>query len=450
MKKFFVALLIMMTGVIYSANAVTISIVGFHSITSSSAIVDLRIQNLTIAAFYQADYGPGIDVHLYSTDPVAIQPTLDDTVSVFIPDINDPALLSATLYSVQGKVVGSISAYSAVGQFTTDACSFSPAPTVTPGNVSACESATVTAYPSGALYQWMKYVNSAWTDISGANSQIFSVTSSGQYACEVTYAGCTMITASAASVNIIPSPGVHVTFADTTVCDSAGIKFLLTVDNPAGVTYQWTPSTELDHDNIAQPLCYASDPRTYTVEATNGGCSSTAEVFVMALNKPNTNFASLITGGFMLSGNYPGTIAYVVVDGQTLFPRTGVGQNTTTHAAFDYTGTIEEGQWIYITTVSSECYEEWYFSFLGISSSEELEKNGKTFPNPSVDKFNVVLNDDKECTAVVIDISGNVVLEENVFGGSFSIGESLPAGEYFLQIFSQEGKPIYLTKIIKQ
>lgn len=438
MKKFFLVLIVAIVFALgTNANAATISIVSIHSVTSNSVTVDLRIQNLTLAAFYQVAYGVGINYNTFSTNPVVIQPTLDDTVSVVITGLS-----SGTLYSCQGKILGATSASSAVVTFTTDQCSFSPAPTIYPsGTISACANTTLTAYPSGALYQWKK--NGA--NISGATSQTCPVTTSGSYTCEVAYSGCTMTTASATNVNISGAIGLQALFTDSTICQGSTIRLRTSVSNSTNVSYSWSPVTGLDNPNSAEPLATPSAFITYVLTADNNDCSESVSVTVFPVNPPVTSYAELLPNGFILNGNYPGTISSVLVNGEIIFPK--AGYNTTTYAVFDYPGGISYGDLIIINTVSSECSEMWHFAFLGISFAE-LEKNGNVYPNPSTDKFFVNLNTDKKCIAVVYNSFGQIVSEVELLGGSFYV-EDLSSGFYTLKVL-QDGNPIYLAKLIKQ
>jgi len=440
MKKFFVSLLIVVMGITIStnSNAATISVVSVHTINFNSVTVDLRIQNLPVAAFYEAAYGVGIDYNSFSTNPVVIQPTLDDTVSVVIS-----GLASGTQYSCQGKILGATSAYSAVVTFETDACNFSPAPSLYPsGTVSSCASILLTAYPSGAQYQWKK--NGA--NISGATSQTYTVTTSGSYTCEVAYSGCTMTTVNGTNVNIYLPVGLHVGFSDTTVCLGSDIKLSTYVDYPTGVTYSWSPSTGLDNPSSSSPTAInVTSPVTYSVTVTNGICPETSSMTILPVNPPVTSYAEILATGFILNGSYPGTISSVLVNGEVFYPK--VGYSTTSYAVFDYPGTISYGDLIIINTVSSECSEMWHFAFLGIDPAD-IEQNGKVFPNPSTDKFFVNLNTDKKCTAVVYNSFGQIVEEREVEGGSFYV-QDLSSGFYTLKVL-QDGNPIYLAKLIKQ
>ncbi|MFH1648751.1 MAG: T9SS type A sorting domain-containing protein [Patescibacteria group bacterium] len=228
-----------------------------------------------------------------------------------------------------------------------------------------------------------------------------------------------------------------------------GIKFDVDVDNPAGVSYQWTPSTGLSpSSSILEPMCYPTGPLTYTLTATNlSGCTESAEVFVQAMDTSTTSIADLTVVGVEMHGSYPSTVQNIFTSGTTIQPYA----TTTFYAAFDLTQsgiTIEAGDIVYITTKAG-CVSKWQFSFLGFSF-EDLKENGKTFPNPFDDQFSVVFNSAEKCKALVTDLSGRIVLEREVEGGTFTAGENFPAGVYTLKIFSQEGTPVYLTKLIKE
>lgn len=435
MKKMFIILLITVTGVICSANAATISIVSIHSITSNSATVDLRIQNLTIAAFCLVAYGTGINYNEYATTSMAIQSTLDDTLSVTIT-----GLFSSTPYSCQGKILGATSAYSTVQTFTTESCIFSPAPTIYPsGTVSACANTTLTAYPSGAQYQWKK----GGLVINNATNDTYVVTTSGTYTCVVTYDGCIMTTTSGTNVNIFEAIGFHSMFADTTICEYSSIELSTSVSSPTNITYQWLPVTGLNNPSSANPIATPLSTTTYVGTADNGNCSESVEITISPVSPPHTDYAEILSTGFILNGSYPGTISSVLMGGEILIPK--IGYNTSTYAVFDYPGVIEAGDLLIIKTVSSECSENWHLAFLGIDLVD-LKKSGNVHPNPFSEKFFVELpNGDYKVS--LINVSGQIVREMSV-NQSFEIqAEDLTSGVYFLKVFSEE--KFYLTKLIK-
>ena len=68
----------------------------------------------------------------------------------------------------------------------------------------------------------------------------------------------------------------------TPIC--AGASTQLTASG--GLYYKWTPSTGLDHDDIANPVATPKQTTTYTVVASNDGCSDSKSVTVTVNQLP--------------------------------------------------------------------------------------------------------------------------------------------------------------------
>ncbi|OOQ58537.1 gliding motility-associated C-terminal domain-containing protein [Mucilaginibacter pedocola] len=67
----------------------------------------------------------------------------------------------------------------------------------------------------------------------------------------------------------------------------AGTPVQLTPQTTNATTYKWTPSTGLDHDDIANPMANPAVPTTYHLEVSNaGGCSASDSVYVRVWRLP--------------------------------------------------------------------------------------------------------------------------------------------------------------------
>ncbi|RYD90645.1 MAG: gliding motility-associated C-terminal domain-containing protein, partial [Sphingobacteriales bacterium] len=56
-----------------------------------------------------------------------------------------------------------------------------------------------------------------------------------------------------------------------------------------GTTFKWTPSTGLDHDDVAKPIASPSVTTEYVLEVSNGGCTRPRSVKVTVLERPIAN-----------------------------------------------------------------------------------------------------------------------------------------------------------------
>lgn len=350
-----------------------------------------------------------------------------------------------TTYSYVPKITSPFSFDGTSGFFTTPTCSFSPAPTLDhTGTLTVCSGLVLNAAPvAGSTFQWMKN----GTIISNANAQNYTVTSSGVYTCSVTNTGCTMVTPGT-TINVSGAIGLTTEFSDTTICAGSSVDMMVHVANPAGVTYLWTPSDGLSFDDIACPEANPSENTTYVLTVDNSVCEESITITVFVVQPPNTTSTVLMpnesTYNLYCTGQYEGLTTSVLINGQHFDPNPEY--NTESYFLVDSVGLLGTGDWVIIKTVSAQCAETFQLSFAGIS--EELEKDGKVFPNPFVDEFFVSLNTDEKCTAKIFNSSGQLVMSREVVK-DFKVEEKLPSGDYILQVFSSEGKPIYLTKLVK-
>ena len=66
-------------------------------------------------------------------------------------------------------------------------------------------------------------------------------------------------------------------------------------EQPATMTFSWSPAIEISATNIANPIANVSGTRTYTISGTNGGCMTydTVQIFVKPTPLPNLGNDSL-------------------------------------------------------------------------------------------------------------------------------------------------------------
>lgn len=77
---------------------------------------------------------------------------------------------------------------------------------------------------------------------------------------------------------VVPSENDIVIQSDTILCQPATISLPITGNIPTSATYQWTPTTGLSSDTIAEPMIEVTDDITYTLAITfNDGCGTVLE-----------------------------------------------------------------------------------------------------------------------------------------------------------------------------
>lgn len=137
----------------------------------------------------------------------------------------------------------------------------------------------------GTSYNWfmgtnMSSTNTASTDVSPLVDT--------QYGVEVTDAnGC--VDSAYNNVYIYTPPTITVNLSEPSICP--GYSMGLTANG--GNTYQWTPSTGLDFDNVSNPNATLSATTTYTVVGTDvNGCVGDTTVTVIVDPLPNVDFTA--------------------------------------------------------------------------------------------------------------------------------------------------------------
>ncbi len=72
--------------------------------------------------------------------------------------------------------------------------------------------------------------------------------------------------------------------ADLTICEGEAV----TIGSAAasGVTYTWSPTTNLSNPNIPQPTANPDVTTTYTLTTTSGGCSAVDEITITVIDEP--------------------------------------------------------------------------------------------------------------------------------------------------------------------
>jgi gliding motility-associated-like protein len=169
----------------------------------------------------------------------------------------------------------------------------------------ACEGQplVLSATAGADSYEWSGPNGFSSTSQNATVSQSTTVNNAGQYTLKVTTKGCPAF--GATNVVIYPAivPGISPNVA---VCAGESAQLSAT----GGVNYKWTPSTGLDHDDIANPVANPAVTTTYRVFISNQGCTDSSKaVTVTVNNNPMANAGSSQTTFEGSSVQLKGTIA---------------------------------------------------------------------------------------------------------------------------------------------
>ncbi len=133
----------------------------------------------------------------------------------------------------------------------------------------------------GIEYEWSGPNNFSAT---GAMQTLYDAqpVQSGKYYVLVTnVAGCVTLDSVTAAVN--PNPVASVSFPIATICEGDNIQ----LQSSGGSVYQWSPSTGLSSETIANPVASPAVTTEYTVVVSNQfACSDTARVLVNVIEAP--------------------------------------------------------------------------------------------------------------------------------------------------------------------
>jgi len=149
-----------------------------------------------------------------------------------------------------------------------------------PAPQTVCEGAALTLTATGGVsYTW------SGPNITASNQNPLvisnvSTANAGVYTVMVTSAdGCTSLPAQT-TVQVVPRVKA-VVGNNPTICASESTRLLAS----GGVYYKWTPSTGLDHDDIANPVANPSQTTTYSVKVSNDGCYDDTKSVIVTVNQ---------------------------------------------------------------------------------------------------------------------------------------------------------------------
>ncbi len=222
-------------------------------------------------------------------------------------------------------------------------------PAITPaGPVIICEgSATTLTAPTGAgfTYQWK--LNG--TNISGATSSTYTVSTNGNYSCLVN-AGTCASTSNVVVINKINNPNPSVTYSTPlTFCSPGSVTF--TANTFAGVSYQWQKNS-VDIAGATNQTYVASTTGKYRVKETANGCTKQGMDVQVNVNATSISAAISANGptSFCSGGSVVLSVDNAIPGYGFQWKNNGINISGATNNAYTATGSG-----IYTCLISASC-----------------------------------------------------------------------------------------------
>lgn len=309
-----------------------------------------------------------------------------------------------------------------------------PGPTITAtGPTQFCTPGTVTLIASGfSSYLW---------NTSSTNDSIV-VTTTGTYTVTVTDAmGCQNSTNQ--NVTVFSLPNVDAGSA-TPYCEGDNTQLTAT----GALTYVWTPATDLDDDQISNPVVSATTSTWYYVTGTNtNGCSNEDSVFVTVHPTPADVLITYVSATHLLvSSNYPSGVQWYL-DGNPISGATAQSYTADTNGVYTCVYTDPNG----CSSIGSDTIT--ISDIIDTSGVDDLKRlyGVEIFPNPNNGYFNLSIENSFSFGMVaILDLTGKVIMEEALSGNQnkrFDIS-NLSNGLYLMRLQIDEYQSTY--RIIKQ
>lgn len=284
--------------IITSNNGCTDTISQSFTVNGSIPLANFTVQNanalcsnkmVTITDASTVDFGNIVKTEIYwdwTNDPTI--KTTDDLPAPgklythLYPEFGAPATKTYTIrmisYSgisclnVLTKTVTLLATPSLKFDVLNEVCSDAPSFQITQANIT-------NGLPGTGVYSGPGISSSGFFNPQTATAGVHTI--------RYTFTGansCTNFIEQTIAVN--PTP-VALAGPDKTVLEGGAVQLTPAVNAGFPITYTWTPPAGLSNPNVADPLASPVDDITYTMKVTsNKGCSSSDQVFVKVLKKP--------------------------------------------------------------------------------------------------------------------------------------------------------------------
>jgi hypothetical protein len=229
------------------------------------------------------------------------------------------------------------------------------------------------------------------------------------------------------TITVNPIPLVEVTATPNVICEGETSSLQAT----GASSYAWSPIIASGSNVSVSPITTT----TYTVTGTSLGCTNSATVNLVVVPKPEIDTVTYNGNITTFKGHFPGGISYIVVvnsDTAIYFPLVG----DTSEAKFNNL-LLSEGDLIIVYTLNSQCFDDYFISFVGTEDWQKESGEISYYPNPFTDVLNVDLPSG-EYQASLLDVTGKIVWKNSV-NGNFQIQRgNLATGIYSLIIIEND------------
>lgn len=309
-----------------------------------------------------------------------------------------------------------------------------------------CSGASITALtvsPSGGetgqsfSYSWEKSttsVSSGFSTFGAANNASYTpVTSSGntEYFRVVVTKGACSATSNAATIVVNANPTISVSPSSATVCSGASA----TLTASGGVSYSWSPATDLSATTGAEVVTTPTASRTYTATGTDAnGCTNTATATITYGASPSTPTISGASG--TICNNASQNLTSLITSGGSNSWYTAPVVNAS-YLVNSPTNVSTAGTY-YVFALSGSCYSNNYETYT-------LTVNDVTAPVPTDLSVEVCSPNTVDLTALQpVAASGtefkwHTVSSSPAGGNLVATPSSASAGTYYLYAYSTAG-----------
>lgn len=313
-----------------------------------------------------------------------------------------------------------------------------------PANITApsnefCENSSLNLAANANLnytYQWL--LNAV--NIPGATDAFYAANQVGSYAVLVTNElGCSSLS-SGFNVNVAPAPIAFITQGDS-VAFCSGASITLNAVTTPGNSYQWFYGNFAVSGGTTASLI-ANSAGNYTVEVTDGACSSISAPIYVGLNPSPSTPAIFEASGILNSTAPAGNQWYL--NGQAISGAT----------ASTFTPT-QTGNYTVIVTNSFGCSNgSPVFNYNPSSiGNTRLNTDWFIYPNPSQGVFFLSTSDSfKQGTISIYNTLGALVLQENLNGSASETPQTLhlnvAPGVYYVKVKNNQSESV--QKLVMQ
>jgi|GEM_PF-541633 len=206
--------------------------------------------------------------------------------------------------------------------------------------------------PSGITW----YANG--TSIGTGTSVNVSPNANTTYVARLTYSSCSQVTAFADTMRVFMASLPLTTSGNTAMCIGDSVQIGVTTTATGTTNFSWTPTNTLINPATNSPIAFPPATATYTVTATNGLCSNTAQLTVTVNPLPTISF------NYTDPSICPGDSVQLVANGGTNY-NWYIGTDLSSYnTAATYASPLANTQYGVIVTDANNCTDTAYNNVL--------------------------------------------------------------------------------------